>query len=90
MTNISAFDVWTPVHAMSGYTLAIMGVTAPTFAIVSVLYEVIENWIERQPNNPFSTTAPERLVNVIADLAVQTAAYAATRAAMKGSWTARF
>ena len=77
--NRSAFDVWTTAHVAVGALAGVAGVPAMPLFLAAAGYEVLEQVAERSPMGQrlFGTAGPESTTNVIADLLVLGAAYAA-------------
>ncbi len=71
-----AFDVWTPVHVLSGIVLGGLGANRVTAYSLILGVEFIEFMFRRSGSEFFD----ESSLNVFSDIAVGIAAYEATRA----------
>lgn len=67
MRNISAFDAWSFVHAISGAAIGALDIPRPWAWALLIGFEVIEQRV-------FSTQ-PESMINQVADAAIGIAAY---------------
>lgn len=63
--NKSLIDVWTPIHAGSGFFLGLGGVTPISFMALSLSFELFEQALEAKGEK-----GPETAVNVLGDLGI--------------------
>lgn len=74
-------DGWTIVHALSGYTAAIVGIPHATAMTLAILYELIEQPVlaSEQGRNFFNASGPEAIGNQIVDVGVFYLGYKAAK-----------
>ena len=63
--NQTFVDIWTPVHAGSGFLAGVAGVQPVTWSAVMIGFEVFEQALEARAKK-----GPETAINVLGDLAV--------------------
>jgi len=70
--NLAAVDPWTLVHFSTGLALGLMDVRRDRSVAASIGYEVVEQFVERQPwgREIFETQRPESVANAVVDVAV--------------------
>jgi len=68
--NRAMLDPWTFVHLASGLAAGLMGIRRDHAVAAAVLYEVVEQYMERQGwgQDFFETTRPEEMSNAVLDV----------------------
>lgn len=75
--NRRGLDPWTLVHLSTGLSLGLLGVSLRTALVAGVLYEAVEQVVERTERGRafFNTTAAEVPLNALLDVAALVAGH---------------